>query len=154
MTFRPFERADTAACLRLFDANCPAAFAPNERDDYIAFLAALPGRYDVCVIDDAIVGAAGLESHGPGVEAIRWIVIALERQGHGLGRAIMRHLLDHANGRGIGRVEIAASHVSAPFFAKFGAVTIARTEHGWGPDMHRVDMVLVPDSHGVGHRRS
>ncbi len=144
MTFRPFAPADTPACLALFDANCPAAFAPNERDEYIAFLTHLPGRYDVCVIDDAVVGAAGLEPHGPDALAIRWIVIAREHQGRGLGRAIMRHLFEDVERRGIARVDIAASQYSAAFFAKFGAVQISTTEHGWGPDMHRVDMVLVP----------
>ncbi len=144
MTFRPFAPADTAACLRLFDANCPDAFAPNERHEYIAFLAGLPRRYDVCVSDGAIVGAAGLESQSPGVDAIRWIVIARDRHGRGLGRAIMQHLLDDVRRRGIARVEIATSQFSAPFFVKVGAAPVKTTPHGWGRGMHRIDMVLVP----------
>ena len=142
MRFRPFQPADTAACLALFDANCPASFAPNERDDYIVFLSNLPDIYDVCLIDDVVVGAAGLEPHGPGALAVRWIVIARAHQGRGLGRAVMRHLLDLAAARGIARVDIATSQHSAPFFAKFGAVPISTTEHGWGPGMHRIDMIL------------
>jgi len=128
--------------LALFDANCPASFAPNERDDYIVFLSNLPDIYDVCLIDDVVVGAAGLEPHGPGALAVRWIVIARAHQGRGLGRAVMRHLLDLAAARGIARVDIATSQHSAPFFAKFGAVPISTTEHGWGPGMHRIDMIL------------
>lgn len=144
MTIRPFERADVPACLRLFDANCPAAFAPNERDDYVAFLSALPGSYDVCVIDGAIAGAAGLALHGPDAVAIRWIVISPDHQGRGIGRALMQHLLDDIRRRKIARVEIATSQVSAPFFAKFGAVAVSTIDDGWGPGMHRIDMVLVP----------
>lgn len=142
MTFRPFQPADTAACLALFDANCPSSFAPNERDDYIVFLSNLPGPYDVCIIGDAVVGAAGVAPHGPSAVAIRWIVIAREHQGRGLGRAVMKRLIDHAAARGAERVDIAASQHSAPFFAKFGAVPVSTTEHGWGPGMHRIDMVL------------
>jgi GNAT superfamily N-acetyltransferase len=142
VTFRPFEPADTAACLALFDANCPASFAPNERDDYVAFLSNLPGPYDVCIIDDLVVGAAGLAPHGPVALAIRWIVIAREHQGRGLGRAVMQHLIDEAVKRGGERVDIATSQHSAPFFAKFGAVFLSATEDGWGPGMHRIDMVL------------
>jgi GNAT superfamily N-acetyltransferase len=142
VTFRPFQPADTAACLALFDANCPASFAPNERDDYIIFLSNLPGPYDVCVIDDLVVGAAGLAPHGPGAVAIRWIVIAREHQGRGLGRAVMKHLIDQAAARGVARVDIATSQHSAEFFAKFGAVLLSVIEDGWGPGMHRIDMVL------------
>lgn len=142
MTFRPFQPADTAACLALFDANCPASFAPNERDEYVVFLSNLPGPYEVCVIDDAVVGAAGLAPDGPGALAIRWIVIAREHQGRGLGRAVMQQLMDLAATRGIARVDIATSQHSAPFFAKFGAVRLSVIEDGWGPGMHRIDMVL------------
>jgi hypothetical protein len=37
--FRSYEITDRADCLRLFDENCPEFFAPNEREDYVAFLA-------------------------------------------------------------------------------------------------------------------
>ena len=39
-------------------------------------------------------------------------------------------------------IKIAANHLSAPFFAKFGAKTVLETKDGWAPDMHRVDMEL------------
>jgi hypothetical protein len=44
----------------------------------------------------------------------------------------------------IPRLHIAASHKSAPFFAKFGAQELTTIVNGWGPAMHRVDMLLVP----------
>ena len=40
-------------------------------------------------------------------------------------------------------IDIAASHLSAPFFEKFGAKTIKEITDGWGLDMHRVDMELL-----------
>ena len=36
--FRGYRPPDESACLALFDENCPAFFAPNERDDYLVFL--------------------------------------------------------------------------------------------------------------------
>jgi hypothetical protein len=39
-------------------------------------------------------------------------------------------------------LDVAASQHSAPFFARFGARELARTDDGWGPGMHRVDMEL------------
>jgi hypothetical protein len=52
-----------------------------------------------------------------------------------------------AEAAGGGRVKIAASHLSAPFFAKFGAVPLRTTDDGWGPGMHRVDMIWHVDGH-------
>ena len=40
-------------------------------------------------------------------------------------------------------IDIAASHLSAPFFARFGANEVSFTREGWGPAMHRVDMELA-----------
>jgi GNAT superfamily N-acetyltransferase len=144
LTFRSYSPADAAACLRLFDANCPAAFAPNEREDYVAFLAGPPGPYDVVVVDDDIVGAAGLEQDDDGL-AVRWIVVDPRRQGHGLGRALMAHLVAEAKRRGARRLAIATSHKSAAFFARLGAVAHKTTADGWGPGMHRIDMTLTLD---------
>ena len=39
-------------------------------------------------------------------------------------------------------IDIAASHLSAPFFKKFGAIEIKIIEDGWGKGMHRVNMKL------------
>lgn len=38
LTFLPFNNDDTESCLTLFDKNCPAYFAVNERQDYLGFL--------------------------------------------------------------------------------------------------------------------
>jgi hypothetical protein len=64
-------------------------------------------------------------------------------QGSGVGRMIMADVLRDAAARGAHAVDIAASHKSAPFFARFGALERGRTDDGWGPGMHRVDMELV-----------
>ena len=63
-------------------------------------------------------------------------------QGRGIGSGIMRRVSQAAREREMQTVNIAASHKSAPFFAKFGAEAMATTEDGWGPGMHRVDMLL------------
>jgi hypothetical protein len=38
---------------------------------------------------------------------------------------------------------MATSPKAAPFFAKFGATITSSTVDGWGPDMDRIDMVLL-----------
>lgn len=139
--FRAWEPGDRAACLALFDANCPRYFAANERSDYEAFLDARPAGYEVCLIEGRIAGAFGVlqTESGP---CLRWILLAPARQGQGLGRAIMNRAISSADARQSGSLRIAASHESAPFFARFGAREISRIPDGWGPGMHRVDMLL------------
>lgn len=139
--FRAYEPADRVACLALFDANCPAAFAPNERDEYAAFLDEGHDGYEVCVDGEAVVGAYGLVRDGAGL-ALRWILIGPAAQGRGLGAGMMERVAARAREEGVERVRISASQVSAPFFARFGARERSRTVDGWGPGMHRVEMEL------------
>lgn len=134
---RDYADADRAACLELFDANCPLYFAPNEREDYARFLQRRPPGYRVCARAGRVVGAYGLIGSD-----LNWILLDPDAQGGGIGSAIMREVIAAARAAGLDAVRIAASHKSAPFFARFGAQTVAQTADGWGPGMHRIDMVL------------
>jgi GNAT superfamily N-acetyltransferase len=144
LRFVPYTHAHREACLAIFDRNCPRYFAPNEREDYERFLAAEPDRYRVCVRGDEVIGAFGLlATAAPGRKRLNWILIDPGQQKRGVGGAMMGAVLAEAGAFGeVTAIDIAASHVSAPFFARFGARQLRRTEHGWGPGMHRVDMEL------------
>ena len=143
IAFRGYQPTDRDACLALFDANCPAFFAANERADYIDFLATAPGSYELCLIDRQVAGAYGLEAHASGGLALRWILLSPNVHGRGVGSRIMARVLDSLRTSRMPQLHIAASHKSAPFFAKFGAREVARVADGFGPAMHRVDMILV-----------
>ena len=85
---------------------------------------------------------------GPGRARLNWILIYPTEHGRGIGSAMMRRALELANQQALGVISIAASHLSAPFFAKFGAIVIVETPNGWGPGMHRIDMTLsTPPNH-------
>ena len=140
ITFAPYARNSRGSCLALFDANCPDFFAPNERDEYSRFLDSNPPGYELCLIDANIVGAFGLAGDGDGKRRLNWILLNPMYQGVGAGRAMMERVSARAASEGVAVVEIAASHKSAAFFARFGAVSMKVTHDGWGPDMHRVDM--------------
>ncbi len=142
LSFIAYTAKDKAACLQLFDRNCPAFFAPNERDDYAAFLDAAPPDYELCCQGELVVGAFVLICRDGQHGALNWILLSPELQGLGVGRAIMQRVMLLAQAQQISQISIAASHLSAPFFAKFGAKTVAVTPDGWGTNMHRVDMVL------------
>lgn len=141
-SFRPYTSVDKAACLSIFDQNCPSFFAANERADFETFLDSEPNAYEICVIDDQIVGAFGLFGDGTKRRSLNWLMIDPQSQGRGIGSAIMGRVLRLGQANGVSIVDIAASHKSAPFFARFGAESIATTRDGWGLGMNRVDMEL------------
>jgi GNAT superfamily N-acetyltransferase len=139
----PYAREHRDACLLLFDDNCPEYFAANERADYAAFLDSARDGYRVWLVDDRVVGAFGVMDTGrPGRRQLNWILIARDAHGRGIGREMMAATAQFARAAGAEVVDIAASHKSAPFFARFGASETSSTAHGWGPGMHRVDMEM------------
>ena len=142
VTFRGYLSTDKAACLELFDANCPEYFAPNERKDYENFLAANPENYELCFVARPLVGAFGLMHDGAVDRNLRWVLLEPSSQGLGIGAMIMELVILNASESGARVVNIAASHKSAPFFAKFGSTKVTVTANGWGPGLDRVDMVL------------
>jgi GNAT superfamily N-acetyltransferase len=144
LTIRPYQAADREGCLALFDENCPDYFAPNEREDYIRFLAEKTAHYLVCLLGDRLIGAFGVLPDEPQGLALRWILLSRRVQGQGLGRQIMARVIELVRAHGAESLYIGASHRSAPFFERFGARETARIAHGWGPEMHRVDMLLTP----------
>ena len=92
---------------------------------------------------DEMVAACGLTSVTDlGQARLSWIMVSNHHKGRGLGYTMMTHMLEQAGKLNVKRIDIAASHLSADFFAKFGAKEVLRTAHGWGPEMHRVDMLL------------
>ena len=149
ITFRPYTSDDRQICLDLFEANCPEFFAPNERVDYVSFLESVPDGYELCLANSQVAGAFGLIGDGSLRRRLNWIMLDPRFHGVGAGRAIMDRVAAQATSAGIQAVDIAASHKSAPFFEKCGAVTTATTESGWGPGMHRVDMELLLRPHNT-----
>lgn len=138
--FRSYAVADRAACLALFDANCPEYFAPNERADYAEFLDTRGRAYEVCTMADEVVGAYGLYPAADGGSTLHWILLHPRHHGKGLGAAIMTRVDEALRESNAFPLHISASHKSAPFFARFGAVELERIVDGWGPGMHRVEM--------------
>lgn len=140
--YRAYRSSDREACLALFDANCPQYFSPLERNDYSQYLERQTGDYQLCVEGDRVLGAYGVNKGEDRRCTLNWILLAPAAQGRGLGRNIMGRVMEQAMAGEMSELLIAASHLSAPFFARFGARTVRTINDGWGPDMHRVDMRL------------
>ncbi|WP_082869079.1 GNAT family N-acetyltransferase [Oleiphilus sp. HI0125] len=115
-------------------------FAENERADYAQFLDAVPDGYRVGVIKDAVTAAYGMRVDETARARIVWIMVAPSSAGSGVGTEIMNNAKSFAVEASAPVIDIAASHLSAPFFAKHGAVVLSETQDDWGQGMLRVDM--------------
>ncbi|QBG37145.1 GNAT family N-acetyltransferase [Litorilituus sediminis] len=143
LRFSAYRSRDKNSCLALFDENCPKYFAANEREDYENFLDTMPEGYQVCTLDEAVVGAFGILGDEADYKHINWILISPKSQGLGIGAQFMKRAIAAGKANHLKHIKIAASHLSAPFFAKFGAIKVSEQAHGWGQDMHRIDMELA-----------
>ena len=143
MKFLHYNDLHFGKCLQLFNENCPEYFAENEREDYIDFLEGNPSGYFIGVSDDCVVSAFGLIITPESSRTrLSWILVSPKSKGRGVGVKMMNYVKEKALKNGSSAIDIAASHLSASFFTKFGAEEIKITQNGWGPDMHRVDMEI------------
>jgi len=60
--------------------------------------------------------------------------------GKGGGAQMMEQAKVNSRDAGVSAIDIAASHLSASFFKKYGAKIVRETESGWVLGIHRVDM--------------
>ncbi len=142
INFSPYTFDDKKACLTIFDENCPRFFAPNERFDYAHFLDSSSTGYEVCILEGVIIGAYGLVGKEQGWRELHWILISPKVQGLGIGSQFVKRIVTIGKTAKLIGIKIAASHLSATFFAKHGATHIREMENGWGIGMHRADMEL------------
>ena len=141
--FLAYEESCIDRSLRLFDENCPRYFSESEKEDYAAFLRTNPSGYFVGAVDQGIVSAFGLITAADSLRGrLTWILVAPASKGDGLGTKMMSLAKKSAQEKDLCAIDIAASHLSAPFFKKFGAQPLSETVDGWGQGMHRIDMEL------------
>lgn len=142
LSFRAYTNKDYKDCLSLFDENCSEFFAPNEKTDFEEFLAETTQGYEVCLLNGQIAGAFGTFAQGSAVAKIDWILLARQAQGSGIGSVIMDRIITQAKALNCQQLSIATSHKAYRFFENKGAKIVSRKEHGWGPNMHKIDRVL------------
>ena len=142
LTFRLYDSSQVEACLSLFDSNCPAFFAAEERRDYFDFLSAAPLNYFLGLEGNNVVCAFGYSTTSDERPSLNWIMVAPAYQKSGAGNAMMGLYIDYlvANQKQFG--SISTSQHDEHYFERYGALRIGYAEHGWGEGMHRVEMLL------------
>jgi predicted GNAT family N-acyltransferase len=147
---RPYAAADLAACLAIFDSNATQFFAREERQEFEAFLRALPeggaaATYLVLEVRGQVLACGGLAPDPAARQAsLCWGMVKRSGHGRGLGRALTRARLALARSLpDIDRLTLATSQHTAGFYAGFGFALAAVTPGGFGAGLDRCDMVLT-----------
>ena len=142
MQFKPYSASNFAACVELFDLNCPSFFAIEEREDYVKFLTANPGNYLLHYEQEVLVCCFGIGALSDPAPSLNWIMVHPDHQRSGYGHKMMTYFIDELTRHSKDAALIATSQYAKAFFSKYGAEQLSFEENGWGRGMHRIDMKM------------
>ena len=94
LTFRLYDPSQIETCLDLFDSNCPAFFATEERRDYLDFLSIRPLNYFLGLDGNNVVCAFGYSATSDEYPSLNWIMVIPAYQRSGAGGAMMGQYID------------------------------------------------------------
>ena len=141
LIFSDYHPSDRPTCSALFERNCPAYFAIEERSAYQAFLEAEPKPYWIAWTDNVAVACYGVTIERD-VAGIDWIMVDPSYQSKGVGGAIVKRAFNLFNKHNVKEVKVATSQHANRFFERYGLVETSTTLHGWGQGMHKIEMVM------------
>ena len=141
LIFSDYDPSDQPTCSALFEHNCPAYFAIEERSAYQAFLKAEPKPYWIAWTDNVAVACYGVTIERD-VAGIDWIMVDPSYQSKGVGDAMVKRAFSLFNKHNVKEVKVATSQHANRFFERYGLVETSTTLHGWGQGMHKIDMVM------------
>lgn len=147
-SLEPYRPGDRGALLAIFDANTPRFFAPEERDTFVEFLDRPLGDFRVLRDDTgATIGAGGVMVAEDGTASLVWGMIAPPHQGTGFGWWMALERLSWiAAMPEARRVILDTSQETAGFYCRLGFRTVSVQPNGYGPELHRHDLVMDVDA--------
>lgn len=142
VSIRPYLPDDRQACLAIFLSNVPAYFAPAEQPDFEAYLDEPPSNHVVVIRDNRLLACGGWYVH-EGVGRLSWGMVMQTHHRASLGSFLLSWRLKQIFLLpDIDEVHLETSQHSAGFFNRYGFEAVRTTLNGYGPGLHRVDMVL------------
>jgi len=154
-TLRDYTTRDRAACLAIFDSNCPGFMHPDERREFEAWLAEPEGSYFVLVEHGDVVGCGGfaIEAEEPRL-TLTWGLVHADHHGRRWGALLLlERLLRGFDAGGATHSQLGTTPAVEPFFARVGFRRIGHIPDGWAPGMERIDMRLELDTQTVADLR-
>jgi GNAT superfamily N-acetyltransferase len=146
MLVRDYVPTDRAACLAVFQSNVPKFFVPSEREEFSAFLDALPGPYFVLESDTRDILGCGGYALAPGSSTadLCWGMISRALHGRGLGRLLLSERIARMSADpSVAAVALNTSQFTRRFYEQAGFITERFTPDGYAPGLDRCDMRLV-----------
>lgn len=143
---RDYTTADRHGCLAVFDSNVPEFFVPAEREQFAAFLDALPGPYLVVEGEAGVILGCGGYAVTPGTTTadLCWGMIRREQHGTGLGRLLTALRLERVRSdAAVEAVALNTSQHTRGFYEHLGFRTEQVTPDGYAPGLDRCDMRLI-----------
>lgn len=143
--FSDYHSVDYDACLSLFDANCPTAFHPGERQDFDAFLLDLPGPYLLMQHQEfGLIGCGGYAFNQQQKSAeLCWGMVHPKHQKQGYGKALLEERLARIKlNTEIKAVALCTTPDTVAFFTPFNFSVQQTTNNGFGEGVHQVDMIM------------
>lgn len=141
---RAFSDADFSNVIHLLKLNIPAAFAPEEKNEFEAYL--LREREDYFVVEesDSIIGCGGINYFSEDALArLSWDMIHPDSQGKGIGKQLVKHRLEHIKQRGFHQVQVRTSQMATTFYASLGFEIVETIKDYWAEGFDLVDMRLL-----------
>tara|TARA_Y100000385_G_scaffold168296_1_gene174298 strand:- start:203 stop:658 length:456 start_codon:yes stop_codon:yes gene_type:complete len=140
LKFQKYIASKFEECLELFELNCPAYFAEEEREDYRKFLQHDKDIYLLGYENDSLACCFGITEHNIDLCSLSWIMVQPNRHKNGFGNEMMSYFINYAKETIKKTALISTSQHANKFFEKYGAREIAFKENGWGRGMHKIDM--------------
>ena len=153
---RPYQPHDLAACLQIFQSNCPAFFDVSEKELFIHWLQhqgqgqpvypnTIQDYYFVIESDvHGLTGCGGYYVLDKNQEArLAWGMIHAACHKQGYGTALYAHRRAHIHTYWPGHtITLGTSQHTFPFYEKMGMQVMAHQPQGYGKDLDRYDMQI------------
>ena len=159
LVIRSYLKFDREACLDMFDQNCPKYFDPSERSGFckwldgqdagrIAYKNSMADFYYVALKNLSVAGCGGFYINAEKPTAhISWTLIHPSFHNNGIGKYLISFCIKQIEKLFPEYlIELETSQHTYLFFEKFGFKTNHITENGYGPGLHRYDMLRAVTS--------
>jgi len=145
-SIREYRPTDREGCVSVFETNLPKFFQPEELAEFKQFLEELPGPYLVMVDTEGIVAGCGGYALLDGSETadLCWGMVRQGLHGQGLGRRLTKARIEGARrDLSVSRIALHTSQHTRGFYEEMGFRMTEMRRDGYGPGLHRCDMLLV-----------
>ena len=140
----PFESRFKSELLTLFDLNCPAFFAPEERSDFLEYLGEKVEDYFVVFYQNKLVACGGINyPDGLARAVLSWDIIHPDFHKKGIGTNLVQYRIRHIQTKGVFQIGVRTSQMVYSFYEKNGFQLKQIQKEYWAIGYDLYDMVYV-----------